>query len=1114
MSRRVRILLWLGGGALALGILALLLIPMLVDVNRYRDFIEHQAEEALGREVELGPMKLSLLPALAIRIQDVRIGALPGEGRDDLLTLRALRVGARLMPLLAGKLEVTSLVVEGPTLSLERAADGTWNIQRLVAAPPGESSSGAGGGDPPPEFSVEEVHITGGTVVVRDAHSSPGETLELTLSNLDLRLEDVALDRQVGLQLAADLSLAPGSRVQLQGVAGPLARAPGEPLLLEGSLELQQLPPAALVPWIRALAGTTVPEGMLGERPLAATVAFRASFGSDAQGTYLESAALDALRLEGAEVTLRRSPQGGWNFGELAGDPAAAPSATGQGRSLEIEVSGVELENVRLRLVDAQAASPLDVILDPLSLSLDRLPGAYPARIRLSTPIQLTGGSGRISLEGSVGPLGGEGEPLPLDLSLELEDIPLAAAAPYLETGAGGGALQLSLQVSGVLPEAFDVVGKLEVEGAQVQVPGLDGTARSASLDATLDCDVGVSRGGDLLELRRVDITLAGNEVRLRGSIDRTGEQRHADLTLLPARLPLDDLNELLALAGVELPFAVSSSSPLEVEARVRGPLGGDELPQLEAKLEVKDVVLLHPGMKKPLEGISAAVSLAGETVQVDGFSARIGGSDLSGEFTLEGFEGTQVRFDLHSRQADFGELLSLVSGEDADAEAGVPDAVSDPAGEASMALAVQGTLRIDRGSFDALQFQGMEADLRLEGTELTLDPFRMELYQGRFEGTATVDLGAEPPAFRIHSDVADVDVDALLTENLDAGGLLDGKLTAVLDASGAGADYDAVVASLAGGGRVEVTQGTVGKLDMLSVLSKATGVFGEDTLHQLSRKLEQEGTEFDSLSATLTLRDGKMRSSDLSLRSADLNMDGEASVDLQQATLDGTFQLAFSDALSRSMRAEGSRAAQVFWDSRTELVSLPLGLSGPFDAPVPAIDWGTAVKRAATGRVQDELRSRLGGLLGGGDEKENDKGRASREGEAEAETAPQPQESATSANPSASVGVRIRSLSWSGSLLARDLEVEGKVRAENMDRGVLLVTDASGREVAREDLRHIGRYFRKSGADPSSRVTIEWNVTVDSDQLSDARFPLTVKVEVFDTAGGSAVATQQVTSF
>jgi len=940
MSRRVKILLWVGGGFLALGVLALLLIPMLVDVNRYRDVIERRAEEALGREVDLGPMKLSLLPALAIRIQDVRIGALPGEGRDDLLTLRGLRVGARLLPLLDSKLEVTHVVLEGPELSLERAADGTWNIQQLVAAPPGEPplSADTGADDAPPEFSVEKLRITGGSIVVRDAYSSPGRTQEWTLSDLDLQLKDVALDRQLALQLSADLSLGPGSRVKLQGTAGPLARA--------------------------------------------------------------------------------------------------------------------------------------------------------------------------------------EGEPLQVDLSLQLEEIPLAAVGPfledYLETSGSGGNVSLSLQVSGSLPETFDVKGKLEVRDAEVQLPGLDGTTRSVPIDVELDCDVGVSRGGDLLELRRTDITLAGNEVRLRGNVDRSGEQALVDLTLLPARLPLDDLSQLLALAGVQLPFSVSSSSPLEIEAQVRGPLG-EELPQMEGKLEVKDVVLRYPGMDQPLEGISAAISWEGETVQVDGFSARIGGSDLSGEVTLEGFESPQVRFSLRSQQADFGELLSLVSGEE-EVDAAAVDAPLDPVtGESSSAMTVQGTLHIDHGSFDALQFQQMEAGLRLQGDELTLDPFRMQLYQGRFEGTAAVDLGVEPPAFSIHSDVVQIDVDALLAENLDSGGLLDGKFTAVLDASGAGTDYDAVVASLTGGGRIEVTQGTVGKLDVLSILSKATGVFGEDTLHNLSRKLEQEGTEFDSLSATLTFGNGKMRTPDLKLRSADLNMDGEASVDLLQATLDGTFQVAFSEVLSRSMRDERSRASQIFWDSRTERVSLPLGLSGPFDAPAAAIDWGTAAKQAAGGRVKDELRSRLGGLLGGGSQKEDDgKSRLQEDDQAEVEasapvTEAAEQESAGVAATSSSVVVRIRSASWGGSLLARDLEIEGKVRGERVQRGVLVVTDASGSEVARQDLRHIRRYFRKSGADPASHAVIEWDVTVDGDELTGAKFPLTVRVEVFDTAGGSVVATQQV---
>jgi hypothetical protein len=109
-------------------------------------------------------------------------------------------------------------------------------------------------------------------------------------------------------------------------------------------------------------------------------------------------------------------------------------------------------------------------------------------------------------------------------------------------------------------------------------------------------------------------------------------------------------------------------------------------------------------------------------------------------------------------------------------------------------------------------------------------------------------------------------------------------------------------------------------------------------------------------------------------------------------------------------------------------------------------------------------------------------------------------------------VGVRISSAAWEGSLLSRDLRIEGKVRGENLDRGVLTVTDAGGRELVREELKEIERYFRRSGAARSALATIEWDLTVEAARLSGAGSPFTVRVEVFDTAGASAAATEQVT--
>jgi hypothetical protein len=304
-----------------------------------------------------------------------------------------------------------------------------------------------------------------------------------------------------------------------------------------------------------------------------------------------------------------------------------------------------------------------------------------------------------------------------------------------------------------------------------------------------------------------------------------------------------------------------------------------------------------------------------------------------------------------------------------------------------------------------------------------------------------------------------------------------------------------------------------VGKLDVLSILSRATGVFGEDTLHSLSRKLEEEGTEFERLSATLKLRDGTLTSGDLALVSPDLDLKGDATVDLLQATIDGQFQVVFSEELSRSMREEDSRAAQVFWDSRARQVNLPLGLAGPFDAPAASIDWGTAAKRAATGKVEDELRRRLGGLLGGGDEEPEKEELAGKESATQRESlaAGGADDAAGAAELPASPTVRIRAAGWSRSLLQRDLEIEGKVRGTNLVRAELVVTDAEGREVERVELREIDRHFRRTGADRAERATIAWEVTVEGKRLMGATAPFTIRVDVFDSTGASASATREV---
>ncbi|MGD8377502.1 MAG: AsmA-like C-terminal region-containing protein, partial [Acidobacteriota bacterium] len=421
--------------------------------------------------------------------------------------------------------------------------------------------------------------------------------------------------------------------------------------------------------------------------------------------------------------------------------------------------------------------------------------------------------------------------------------------------------------------------------------------------------------------------------------------------------------------------------------------------------------------------------------------------------------------------------------------EAPEPVASGEGEGEFLGDVVAEGTLRIEEGSFRTLDFTGMDAGMKLEGQVVTLDPFRMNLYDGTFQGAATLDLAQDPPSFTVRSDVERLDVNGLLADNLDLDGMISGRFRASLRASGAGADYDAIVRSLAGGGTVLVTQGQVGALDMLDILRQVSGVFGEQTLQEMASRFATEGTPFDRLSATLQLGGGRMRSDNLLLESPDLVLKGKADLDLLAATLDGDLDVVFSSAISRSMRAEGSRAAKAFWDPGKDQVLLPLGLSGPIASPTPSVDWSTAAENVARRELEAEAKKRLGGL--GGLVSGGEAGSGSR-------SEPTPEEAATAGDLVAEIG-RVR---WGGSFLVKDLKIEGVVRGSNISQASLVVQDGSGRELRRIDrLDEVDSYFG-SGVPRSDYASISWDATVDGKVLARAQQPFTVVLTLQDTEG------------
>ncbi len=171
-----KILLMLGVVAVLL-VAAVVFVLVTVDADSFRGFIENRAETVLDREVELGALRLSFLPVFGLEVDDVSVTARPHEGGGEILSIRSVVIGARLMPLLAKRLEVTSLALIEPSLVLARDTEGRWNLNWETI--PSLRGSGEDGREEPgtaASLSIDSLRVTDGRLSFRDASRSSRPT--------------------------------------------------------------------------------------------------------------------------------------------------------------------------------------------------------------------------------------------------------------------------------------------------------------------------------------------------------------------------------------------------------------------------------------------------------------------------------------------------------------------------------------------------------------------------------------------------------------------------------------------------------------------------------------------------------------------------------------------------------------------------------------------------------------------------------------------------------------------------------------------------------------------------------------------------------------------------
>ena len=220
------------GILIALLLVIALALPFLIDANQFRPRLEAALTKALGREVRLGNLKLSLFEG-GVAASDLSIADDPAFSKSPFLGAKTLTVGVQLQPLIfSRKLSVTGIAIDGPEIALIQSAAGVWNFASLGGKSEPKPAAAPGS---IPDLSVKLLKITSGRVSLKMS----SEPRPFVLEKLTIEVKDFAPALAFPFSLAA--SVQGGGDLKLTGKAGPIATADASATPFDAALKLTRL---------------------------------------------------------------------------------------------------------------------------------------------------------------------------------------------------------------------------------------------------------------------------------------------------------------------------------------------------------------------------------------------------------------------------------------------------------------------------------------------------------------------------------------------------------------------------------------------------------------------------------------------------------------------------------------------------------------------------------------------------------------------------------------------------------------------------------------------------------------------------------------------------------
>lgn len=369
--------------------------------------------------------------------------------------------------------------------------------------------------------------------------------------------------------------------------------------------------------------------------------------------------------------------------------------------------------------------------------------------------------------------------------------------------------------------------------------------------------------------------------------------------------------------------------------------------------IESSDALALDKlSLKAVVKGSAKSVSVSDGVLVLDdstmNFSAR-----------AQAFEKPDLKFILSLDKMDVDRYLPSATEKDSGRAASAKDgAMATGTGKGSRKTGTIDYAPLRRMVLDAkvnigslkvagLSMANITASLAGKNGVFTLDPFTMDLYQGKAGAKAGVDVRKNTPTTNLHLTTSDVQAGSVIRDSMGKD-IIEGALASDISLSMTGDTLDMIKKTLAGKGQLKFIDGAIVGVDIAGTIRNAkAGIgLGEYTT-------EKPRTDFAELKIPYTAAKGVVKISEASLVSPLLRLVANGQTQLVKETLDFRIE----PKLVATLKGQGDTK------DRSGLL-IPLVIAGTWENPKVRPDLEAVLKSRLPDA--DELKQLING--GGSD--------------------------------------------------------------------------------------------------------------------------------------------------